>query len=384
MPDTTAPPTSPPAPPPATAPPPPPPAPPPAATDSAKGSPGWPRTLLRIVIGLALTGVMAAPLALSSGELIEWAGSASGLGKADPWPMVVFIALDCAAVLCIGFVVFNAWTGEGAGMFGLLVWLFAGGSAVANYRYGQHTSAPDDAVFFAAMSLAGPLLLHTTVHRIRRWYRASVGENVPRRAHFGLRWLPGVAFQGTLAAWQESVRAGIPNSVEALNRVRERAYLQELDDAGRVRYAVSVCRSQDPAVLRGWLLSRGLDLKPAVLEEALWAHLTATAAPVPTADPSTATTTSPASRRRHRAAQPASRRPAAAPASRDTRRPGQGSLSPEACRQAIRQVWETEPGITNEQLAERLGVGIRTIERRVQELRDAGVRRLHEVASSSG
>jgi hypothetical protein len=276
-------------------------------------------------------------------------------------------------------------------MFGLLVWLFAGGSALANYRYGQHTSAPDDAVFFAAMSLAGPLLLHTTVHRIRRWYRASVGENVPRRAHFGLRWFPGVSFRGTLAAWQESVRAGIPNSVEALHRVRERAYLQELDDAGRVRYAVSVCRSQDPATLRAWLLSRGLDLKPAVLEEALWAYLTATADRQPAADPSTATTattattTSGASRRRprHRAAKPATPRPPDT-ASRGDRRPGQGSLSPEACRQAIRHLWETEPGITNPQLVERLGVGSRTIERRVQELRDAGVRRLHEVTSSSG
>jgi HTH domain len=383
MPDTTAPPASPPAtPPPAALPPaapPPPPAQPPAATDSAEGSSGWPRTLLRVVIGLALTGVMAAPLALSSGELIEWAGSASGLGKADPWPMVVFIALDCAAILCIGFVVFNAWTGEGAGMFGLLVWLFAGGSAVANYRYGQHTSAPDDAVFFAAMSLAGPLLLHTTVHRIRRWYRASVGENVPRRAHFGLRWFPGVDFRGTLAAWQESVRAGLPNSVEAINRVRERAYLQDLDDAGRVRYAVSVCRSQDPAILRTWLLSRGLDLKPAVLEEALWAHLAATAAPPPTAD----TTTSRGRQRRQSVAKPATRRASAA-ATAGSRRPGQRPLSPEECRQAIRRLWEAEPGISNDELAARLKVANRTIERRVQELRDAGVRRLHEVTSSSG
>jgi hypothetical protein len=230
----------------------------------------WGRVALACFIGVALAGVVIAPLALSSGDLVQWARSPQGLGLEDPWPLVVFVALDCAAAVCVGFVVYSAWQGEGAGTFGLLWWLFAGGSALANYRHGETTLAGDDAVFFAAMSLLGPLLLHTTVQRIRRWVRTDAGEYTPRRAHFGLRWLPGVAFCETLAAWQVSIRWGIPSPSEAVARVRELRYLEGLDDAGRVRYAAAACHSEDPHRLRTWLLERGLTLDPAAHEEVLW------------------------------------------------------------------------------------------------------------------
>jgi hypothetical protein len=240
--------------------------------EAAAGMGGWERTgriLLAGFIGLALVGVVVAPLALSSGDLVQWARSPQGLGLEDPWPLVVFVALDCAAAVCVGFVVFSAWKGEGAGTFGLLWWLFAGGSALANHRHGETTPASDDAVFFAAMSLLGPLLLHTTVQRIRRWVRTDAGEYTPRRAHFGLRWLPGVAFRETLAAWQVSIRWGIPSPSEAVTRVRELRYLEGLDDAGRIRYAAGACHSDDPHELLIWLLGRGLMLSPAAYEEVL-------------------------------------------------------------------------------------------------------------------
>jgi hypothetical protein len=227
-------------------------------------------TILAWAIGVALAVVVVAPLALSSGDLVKWASSPVGLGVDEPWPLVVFIALDCAAAVCVGFVVFSAWKGEGAGTFGLLWWLFAGGSAWANYRHGETTPAADDAVFFAAMSLAGPVLLHTTVQRIRRWVRTEAGEYAPRHAHFGLRWLPGVAFDETWAAWRESIRSGISIPAEAILRVRERRYLQALYHTDQIRYALGACQTQDPHALRNWLLTRGIQLKPAELEQALW------------------------------------------------------------------------------------------------------------------
>jgi hypothetical protein len=159
------------------------------AASSARG-----RRVLAGVIALALAAVIVAPIALSSGDLVAWGASPKGLGLGGAWPLVVFVALDCAAAVCVGFVLFSAWRGEGAGAFGLLVWLFACGSALANYQHGRRTAAPDDAVFFAAMSIAGPVLLHVTLHRVRRWVRIADGDYRPARAHFGLRWLPGVAF----------------------------------------------------------------------------------------------------------------------------------------------------------------------------------------------
>jgi hypothetical protein len=228
------------------------------------------RRLLAGVIALALAAVIVAPIALSSGDLVAWAASPKGLGLGGAWPLVVFVALDAAAAVCVGFVLFSAWRGEGAGAFGLLVWLFATGSAVANYQHGRRTPAPDDAVFFAAMSVAGPVLLHVTLHRVRRWVRIADGDYRPARAHFGLRWLPGVAFTETLAAWKTSVRAGISRPELAVAQVRQRRLLASLDEPERIRFAVGVLGGS-PGVheLRVWLADRGQLVATEALERTL-------------------------------------------------------------------------------------------------------------------
>jgi hypothetical protein len=245
------------------------------------------RRALAGAIAVALAAVIVAPIALSSGDLVAWASSPTGLGLDSAWPLVVFVALDAAAAVCVGFVVLSAWKGESAGVFGLLVWAFASGGALANYRHGQTTPARDDAVFFACMSLAGPVLLHATVHRLRRWARTSEGWIMPARARFGLRWLPGVAFRETLEAWRASVRAGISRPDEAVAQVRERQLLATLEPAEAIRYAVGalgLCGRAggvdggggvggfggvDLHLVRVWLASRGLVVTTAALTATL-------------------------------------------------------------------------------------------------------------------
>ncbi len=242
----------------------------PGTSDPGRAGRSRGRQVLAGAIAVALAAVIVAPIALSSGDLVAWAKSPTGLGLGGVWPWVVFVALDAAAAVCVGFVLFSAWRGEGAGVFGLLVWVFAGGSAFANYRHGQTTLAPDDAVFFAAMSLAGPVLLHMTVHRIRRWTRITEGEYTPARAHFGLRWLPGVGFVETLEAWKTSVRAGISRPEDAIAQVRQRRLLASLPPPEQILYAIGAIGGT-PSVheLRVWLADHGLKVPTQALERAL-------------------------------------------------------------------------------------------------------------------
>ncbi len=192
------------------------------------------RHVLAATIAVALAAVIIAPIALSSGDLVAWARSPQGLGLDGAWPLVVF-------------------------------------------------PATDDAVFFAAMSLAGPVLLHATVHRVRRWARTIVGEYVPARAHFGLRWLPGVAFRETLAAWKASVRVGIGRPAEAVAYVRERRLLASLEPDEAVRYALGSLGALGTGTLtpvwepsgagvhavRVWLTDRGLVVSTSLLEQVM-------------------------------------------------------------------------------------------------------------------
>ena len=242
--------------------------------DRARAQASRGRRVLAGVIAVALAAVIVAPIALSSGDLVAWAASPKGLGLGGAWPLVVFVALDCAAAVCVGFVLFSAWRGEGAGAFGLLVWLFATGSALANYQHGRRTPAPDDAVFFAAMSIAGPVLLHVTLHRVRRWVRIADGDYRPARAHFGLRWLPGVAFAETLEAWKTSVRAGISRPELAVAQVRQRRLLASLDEPERIRFAVGALGGT-PSLheLRVWLAARGHLVATDALERTLGTHV---------------------------------------------------------------------------------------------------------------
>jgi hypothetical protein len=172
------------------------------------------------VIGVLLAGVIAAPIALSSQDIVAWAGAPNGLGLQAPWDLFTFLALDAAAAVCVGMVVYAAWRGEPAGAFGLLVWLFAAASAVANYQHGSRPGAPGDAWwFFPAMSIAGPALLEVTVRRIRRWVQTTAGRYERPLPHFRVaRWL--VALPETAVAWRLAVTEGYSRPEDAIIAAR--------------------------------------------------------------------------------------------------------------------------------------------------------------------
>ena len=177
--------------------------------------------VLVTAVAVLLAVVIAAPIALSSQDLVEWAASAAGLGLSGPWPLFVFVALDAAAATCVGMVVYSAWRGETGGAFAVLVWLFAAGSAAANYRHGVTTPARDDQWFFPAMSLAGPALLEVTVRRVRRWVQTSAGRYERPLPHFRLvRWVPGIAARETLRAWKLAVTEGYSRPEDAVTAAR--------------------------------------------------------------------------------------------------------------------------------------------------------------------
>jgi hypothetical protein len=174
-------------------------------------------------IGTLLTGVIIAPIALSSQDIIEWAGSSSGLGLTQPWPVLTFLALDAAAAICVGLVVFCTWRGEAPGIFAWLVWVFAGTSAFANYQHGSRPdAAPDAWWFFPAMSLAGPFLLEVVIRRVRKWVQESDGRRSRHGVSFGFsRWVPGVgALRETYGAWRLARLDGIDDADHAIKAYR--------------------------------------------------------------------------------------------------------------------------------------------------------------------
>lgn len=222
---------------------------------------GRARAVVVTAVGVLLAVVIVAPIALSSSDLVRWGASPDGLGLSAPWPWLVFVALDAAAAACVGMVVLSAWRGEGGGAFHVLVWVFAFGSAAANYSHGRATPAPDDEVFFPAMSITGPLLLDVTLSRVRRWAKEDDGRKLkgigPR--DFGVwRWVPGVAFGETFAAWRAAHREGFTTPGEALTFVREVAALAELPPADALRFAFDALGSRDVAPARAWLTRRGV------------------------------------------------------------------------------------------------------------------------------
>jgi hypothetical protein len=145
--------------------------------------------------------------------------------------------------------------GESGGSFHLLTWLFALGSAAANYRHGQTTPARDDQYFFPAMSLAAPLLLEITLARVRRWVRIGAQTQLAPRPRFGLRWLPGVGFRETLHAWQAALREGIERPADAIAYVRESRALAGLEPADALRFAWQALGHTDPYRAWQWLVA---------------------------------------------------------------------------------------------------------------------------------
>lgn len=174
-------------------------------------------------VGVALTVVVCAPIALSAHDIIDWAGSPDGLALHGHWPLVVFFALDAAAAVCVGLVVYCTWRGEGAGLFSWLVWLFALTSAYANHKHGMRPGAPGAAWwFFPTMSLAGPFLLEVVMRKVRKWIQEGTGKRARHGVSFDLaRWIPGVgALRETYGAWRLARLIGLDDADEAIRRYR--------------------------------------------------------------------------------------------------------------------------------------------------------------------
>jgi hypothetical protein len=218
-------------------------------------------SLLAGVVGVSLALVIVAPVTLSAQHLIEWAHSPTGLGLPVYFAWVVFLALDLAAVTCIGMVTLCAKRGESAGGFSIATWAFALASAFANYSGGTGAGK----WFFPAMSLAGPTLLEMVLGKVKAWARISEGTQMSARPKFGVRWVPGIAFRETSKAWAAARRENIAKTADAIAFVREADLLEQMNDTDAVRYAQAAARTTDPHELRQWLTSRGKNVAQAAL-----------------------------------------------------------------------------------------------------------------------
>jgi len=193
--------------------------------------------VLLLTVGVLLTIVILTPIALSSQDLIDWAAAPTGLDLPRPWPLMVFIALDAAAGVCVLLTVYCAWRGEPAGIFGLLVWCFAAGSAFANWRHGTTPAAAPDAIwFFPLMSVAGPALLEAVLGRFRRWFQRDTGRRGRAMPAFGWRrWTPGLgAFRDTYGSYRTALLLGIDTVDAAI------AAYHQLCPSGSLRVAAAL------------------------------------------------------------------------------------------------------------------------------------------------
>jgi hypothetical protein len=218
-------------------------------------------SLLGVVVGVSLALVIVAPVTLSATHLIKWASSAAGLGLPGALAWLVFVALDLAAVTCIGMVVLCAMRGESGGAFDAATWAFALASAFANYT----GSTGAGQWFFPAMSLAGPTLLHMVLAKMKSWARIKAGTKLSARPRFGVRWVPGIAFRETARAWAAARRENIAKAADAIAFVREMDIVAGMTDTDAVRYAQAAARTTDPHELRQWLTSRGKNVAQAAL-----------------------------------------------------------------------------------------------------------------------
>jgi len=122
------------------------------------------------------------------------------------------VSLDAAAAACVLLTVYCAWRGERPGVFGLMVWCFALGSAFANWRHSSAPGAAPDAVwFFPAMSVAGPALLEAVLGRLRRWAQRDHGRRAKLTPTYGWRrWTPGIgSLRDTYGAYRTALLCGV-------------------------------------------------------------------------------------------------------------------------------------------------------------------------------
>lgn len=227
---------------------------------------GSARRALTITTAVALALVVLAPVALSSQHIYAWARAPLGLGLSVPFAILAFVALDLAATVCVSMTIYAGLRGEGAGIFGILTWVFAAGSAWINYQASESTPSPLDGPFFAAMSIAGPVLLEATLAKIRRWTRQADGTQTSARPKFGNRWI--VAPGETLRAWAAARRENIARPDAAIAYVRERAALADMADVDAIRYAWAALGTYDEYSARLWLQARGRNVSQAAVVEA--------------------------------------------------------------------------------------------------------------------
>ncbi|MBP5867640.1 DUF2637 domain-containing protein [Streptomyces sp. LBUM 1485] len=228
----------------------------------------WITGLLTIVIGIMLAVVIVAPLALSSQDLVSWAASPSGLNLSGIWPYVTFVALDCAAALCVALTIQAFYKGESAGLAHVLVWVFAGLSAFANYRQAVRTAAHDDNWFLPSMSILGAVLLEVVVRKIRRTARNEYGVyERPLPKFRALRWI--VAFTETRNAWRIAVVEGVSDPRDAVKMARGTAVpakpvdetdenLNGLSKADQLSHAFRAIGEFDAPKAIEWLKTRGI------------------------------------------------------------------------------------------------------------------------------
>jgi len=155
--------------------------------------------VLLTFVGLAIAAIILSPVILSSRDLFGWAAAPTGLGLTHRWPILVILSLDAAAIACVLMSILCTWRGERPGLFGILIWVFAGTSAFANWRHALTPGSPRDAIwFFPLMSLLGPGILDVVLSRIRRWLRDddhAAGGSDATRMRAGVswqRWVPGL------------------------------------------------------------------------------------------------------------------------------------------------------------------------------------------------
>lgn len=229
----------------------------------------WVPKILTITIAVTLSVVVISPVALSSQDLVQWARSNSGLGLSGIWPYVVFVALDCAAALCIAMTVHSYWRGEAGGSAHLLVWVFACGSAFANWEHSTTLVAKDAVWFFPAMSLLGAVLLEVVIRKVRRWAKASEGAyEAPLPSFRMLRWI--VATGETYRAWKVAVVEGVSTPQEAISMVRgvdtpkrvvePSADLLSFNKADAIRHAFTEIGAYDVPKAVEWLADRGISV----------------------------------------------------------------------------------------------------------------------------
>jgi hypothetical protein len=178
--------------------------------------------VLSLGIAAALITVLVAPYILSAQDIIAWAMNPSteaGLGLGHQFAVLVFLAMDVAAGLCVLVWLYATLVQAKATAFVLFVWLFALASAYANYSQGSRPGAPGDAWwFFPLMSVAGPTLLHFTLKFLRKRLTDQAGGERAKRAAFPISdWLPLLGSpQETFGAWRVSAALSIETPEAAL------------------------------------------------------------------------------------------------------------------------------------------------------------------------